>query len=177
VSVTFAVDSWGPDDGLMLVSVGGGGRMVKARGLLVPPGVVIVTSRGPSAAALPICTVIVAWVALTIVIALIVMSGPASKARPVVKLVPRTSRSRVVVWGPTEGDTLVNVGPGPGITVKITGVLVPPGVVTVTLRIPKVVSGEILNRAVTMVPPDGPEMEMDETVIPLPASIVRATKF
>lgn len=50
------------------------------------------------------------------------------------------------------GLMLVSVGPGPGATVNITEALVPPGVVTVTLRIPSVVVGEIVNLTVAVVP-------------------------
>jgi len=162
----------------MLISVGGGISTVKGTGLLVPPGVVTVTLRGPSAAVLPICTVTFADVPLMIVSAVTVISGPGSNVRPVVKFVPWTLRVRVTVCGTLEGDTLVNVGAGPGVTVNTTAALVPPGVVTIALRTPNVVSGEMLNRAVATVPPDDPDTETSETRIPLPASIVSgATRF
>jgi len=64
------------------------------------------------------------------------------------------------------GVILVKVGPGPGATIKDTGELVPPGVVTVTSRRPIVVKGEIVNLAVTVV------LETRETrltLTPLPA--------
>jgi len=68
--------------------------------LLVPPGVETVTSRGPRAAAVPICRVTVARVEFTIVTAVTVISGPGLNTKPDVKFVPRTSKLRVTVCPP-----------------------------------------------------------------------------
>jgi hypothetical protein len=46
---------------------------------------------------------------------------------------------------------LVSVGPGPGVTMNETELLVPPDVTTVTFRAPIEVVGEILKRAVAVV--------------------------
>ena len=80
-----------------------------------------------------------------------VISGPGLNVKPVVKLVPRTMSDRVVVCGPFVGLMLVIVGVGPGITLKSSEPLTPPDVVTVTVRFPRVVSGEIVNLAVAVV--------------------------
>jgi hypothetical protein len=82
---------------------------------------------------------------------------------------------RVVVCGSEEGEMLVKVGPGPGVTMNVRELLVPPGVVTVTLRRPTEAVGEIVNLTVAV--EVGPELiEKALVVIPLPASTVIGPK-
>ena len=69
---------------------------------------------------------------------------------------------------------LARVGGGPGVTVKDTGPLVPPVVVTVMLRVPTTANTEIFSLAVAVVPPRGTVRLL--TVIPAPTLIVIGEK-
>ena len=103
------------------------------------------------------------------------ISGPASNIRPVEKFVPLTSSVRVVDCAPLAGVMLDRVGGGAGTTVKVNVPLVPPGVVTVILRTPSVVVGDMVSLAFKVVVL-GKAIDTLLTVIPLPAETLIGPK-
>src|SRR4051794_5345106 len=118
----------------MLVSVGAAPATltVNVTALLVPPVVVTVTLRAPAAALAAMAKLAVTDVAVEVtpvmvtpVMALIVAP---------VRFVPASVTATVAPWLPAAGVMVVSVGGA--VTVKVTALLVPPTVVTVTLRGP-----------------------------------------
>ena len=109
--------------------------IVKTIGSLVPPGVVTVMLRSPRLVSGARVKVTVICVELTTRTLLVVMpDGEALTVAPVAKLVPvRVTVPLAPNGPPLDGEIPVRVGGG-SVTVKMTAVLVPPVVVTVTLR-------------------------------------------
>ena len=102
--------------------------------LLVPPGVVTVTVRTLSVAPVEMVKVAVSDCGLPTVTALTPTPVPetAIVVPLLVKLVPVKVTCTVVPRTPVGGAIEANVGAGGTLTVKVTGLLVPPGAVTVT---------------------------------------------
>jgi hypothetical protein len=129
------------------------GRTVNVWGLLVPPAVATVTLRTVVAAAELIVNVAVKDVEFKTLTALPVTPVPltVTVVAPEMKLVP----VKVTVGEKPAmlefGDTLVSVGAG-GRTVNVCALLVPPAVVTVTLRAVVAAAESIMNVAVKDVP-------------------------
>src|SRR5436309_6414694 len=90
------------------VIVGGGGTTVKPPVLMTtwPSAFTTVTSRGPSAAAVPIVRATDSWVDETNVVELTVMSAPNDAVAPVWKFVPVTETVRLAPGALVFGDTL-----------------------------------------------------------------------
>lgn len=125
----------------MAVSVGAGGLTVNVWAPLVPPAVVTVTSRPPSAAPLPIVKSAVSDVALTTLTLLTVTSDPptATVVPPAMKFVPVSVTATVFPCTPEAGLSAVSVGVC-GLTVNVCVPLVPLAVVTLTVRSPMAAS-------------------------------------
>ena len=138
--------------GAILVSVGGTkASTVNTVAPLVPPVVVTVTLRAPMTADGEITSVAVIWVALTTVTLLTAMSAvEAVTVAPARKFVPVKVTGTPAAWTPLDGAIAVRVG-GAGLTVKTAAPLVPPAVVTVTLRAPVAAAAEIVRVAVIWV--------------------------
>ncbi len=74
----------------------------------------------------------------------------ATVVAPTTKLVPVSVTATVLPWVPRFGETPVSVGAAvAGLTVKVCPPLVPPAVVTVTVRAPAVAAGSITKLAVS----------------------------
>jgi hypothetical protein len=117
----------------MLVRPGGGGAStVNGKAPLVPPLVVSVKSRAPTAALDAIESVAVAAEGLSMLRPWTVMSVPALSVMPEAKLVPDNITFTSAPRLPDAGVIPLNVGGG-GTIVKVFGPLVPALVVTVTL--------------------------------------------
>src|SRR5262245_54626630 len=114
--------------------MGGGGRTVNVA-VAEPPAVVSVIVRSPGAADAAIVNLADAdeFDAVTL---LTTISAPASMANPATRFVPVIAISTTAPLSPLLGVTAVIVG-GDGITVNVTGPLVPPAVDTRTERSPK----------------------------------------
>jgi hypothetical protein len=147
---------------------------VKATALVVPPGVETVMFRLP-VVVLPLTVkVAVKVVALTYVMPLTVTPPP-----PVteivspdgVKLVPARVTVTAVPRLPLFGMIEISVGAGGLATANVRPLLFPPEVVTVTVRLPTVVPGAIVNVAVSCV---GLATLTPVTVTPVPAATVVA---
>src|SRR4051795_4683059 len=132
----------------MLVSVGAAPATltVNVTALLVPPVVVTVTLRAPAAALAAMAKLAVTDVAVEVtpvmvtpVMALIVAP---------VRFVPASVTATVAPWLPAAGVMGVSVG---NPMVKVTALLVPPTVVTVTLRGPRAAAAAMAKLAVTEV--------------------------
>ena len=121
---------------------------VKTTAAVVPAEVVTVTLRAPVVAVAEIVSVAVIWVALTTVTLLTVMPvEETATVAPARKFVPVRVTGTEAPWMPLEGAMEVRVGAA-ALTVKTTAAVVPPEVVTVTLRAPGVAVAEIVRVAV-----------------------------
>src|SRR5882762_2280366 len=123
--------------------------------LLVPPGVVTLTVWAPSVAAPEIVKFALIVVAFTTVRPLTVTPvAETYTAVAPVRLVPvRVNGSTKVPRAPDAGEIEVRVGVGVGaVTVNVTLLLVPPGVVTLTVLAPSAAVDAIVKVAVTEVP-------------------------
>jgi hypothetical protein len=136
--------------------VGSGAPIVNVPELL-PPGVVIVTVRGPGVALASITKAAVSDrpVAATrgpLTFAM-VMPQPltAIVVEPGTNPVPDNVTLTVVPRVPDDGLIDVSVGPGAP-TLNVCALVVPPAVVTVTLRAPRSAAASTVNRAVIDVP-------------------------
>src|SRR5262245_16670707 len=107
-----------PTDGVISVSEGTGGRTTKVTGVLVPPAVVTVTSRGAPERPAAMTKLAESDVELFTVRPLTVTSLPltATDVPPAMKLVPVSVTATVVPRVPEAGATLASVGGG-GLTV------------------------------------------------------------
>src|SRR5689334_25428605 len=94
-----------PPVGLMPVSVGGGGLMVKVAGILVPLEVVTVTLAAPVGALAAIAKLAVICVLLTTVTLLTVILAPALTVEPLRKLFPFKVTGTLVPTTPLAGDS------------------------------------------------------------------------
>jgi hypothetical protein len=122
--------------------------------LLVPPSVVTLMFLVPSVAAVVLVMVAVIVVALTTVTPLTVtpLAGAAMlTVDPAMKLVPVRVTETAVPRRPALGAIEVSVGAGGATTVKVTGLVAPAGVVTVTFLAVSVAVGAIVKVAVTVV--------------------------
>jgi len=153
VRVTGTVAPCAPVLGLIVVSVGGGIVVtVNVTPPLVPPGVVTVTFRPPVAALPLMAKLAVIEVALTTLTPLTVTPVPDTViAVAFVRLVPVRVTGTVAPCKPVPGLIVVNVGAGIIATVNVTGLLVPPGVVTVTFLALRVAALRMAMFAVTEV--------------------------
>ena len=139
----------------MAVRVGApdaGGLTVKESGALVPPAVVTVTFRAPTAAAASSVKLAVSDVALPTTTVLTVTPVPATVTvvAPTTKLVPVSVTATVAPWVPCAGAMAVRVGAAGGRPiVKVCPPLVPVTVVTVTVRGPSVAVGSSTKLAVS----------------------------
>jgi hypothetical protein len=151
--VTLIEDPLTPMPGAMLVNVGVGGNTVKVTGADVPPAVVIVTSRGPTAASASTVNIAVPLVPLVTYklegaltpVPLMAMAG-SNRFVPVNvtgKLLPS------VPWTTVAGLMPVSVG-GNGMTEKTAAVEEPPGVVIVTFCKPGEAPNPIVKVAVAV---------------------------
>ena len=128
-----------PAFGAIDVSVG---ETVKMTALLVPPGVVTVTL--PELALAASTKLAVICVALTTVgLVTVIPEGALITVAPMVSPAPVRVTGTVAPAAPELGAMEVS----PGVTVKVTALLVPPGVVTVTL--PELALAAITKLAVT----------------------------
>jgi len=141
---------------------------VNDNALLFPALFVTSTEREPRLAFGEILSKAVAEVALLILMLPTVMSGPADKVRGAKKLVPVNETVTALPRLPAGGLIAVKVG-GSALTWNAIGVLVPPGVETVTLRGPAAAPGAMVNDAMAT-----PEFTMFAAfaVIPGPRSNV-----
>ena len=142
VRVTGTVAPWAPLDGAMAVRVGAALLTVKTTAPLVPPAVVTVTLRAPVAALAEIVRVAVIWVGPTTVMLLTVTPVEETvMVAPAAKLAPVRVTGTVAPWAPLDGAMAVRAGAA-GLTVKTVAAVVPPAVVTVTLRAPVAGGGD-----------------------------------
>jgi len=121
------------DTGLMDVSTGP--LIANGRVLLAPPGVITSIFTEPIAAANVLLKVAVMLVGLTTITLLIVKpvaAGVATTVDPVTKFVPVRVTATDVPRISEAGTIDVNVGTGGATTEKVTALLAPAGVVTVT---------------------------------------------
>ena len=140
-----------PELGVIEVSTGtGSGSAVKVTALLVPPGVAVtVTLLGFRLALIPMLKVAVTVVSFTAVTALAVTPVPeivtvVTLLRPVPVRVTGTTEPRK----PVLGEIDISVG---AVTVKVTVLLVPPGVVMLTLLAVVAAFASIVKVAVAVV--------------------------
>ena len=121
---------------------------VKTAVAVVPAGGCHGTLRAPVAAVAEIVSVAVIWVALTRVTLLTVISAVETlTVAPARKFVPVRVTGTVAPWMPLEGAMEVRVGAAV-LTVKTAAAVVPPEVVTETLRAPVGAVAEIVSVAV-----------------------------
>jgi len=125
---------------------------VNVMALLVPDPVVILTDLAPSEAPAEMVNVAVASVELMTLRALTLTPPPetVSEVAPV-RSVPVIVTGTDVPRSPTEGAIEVNVGAGRATTLNETGLLVPPGAVTVTFLAEPVAAVLIVKVALTWV--------------------------
>src|SRR5689334_2349545 len=139
----------GPAAGLIEVNVGTGGFTVNVTGVVVAPDTVTVMLEAPKVAPAPIAKLAVIWVALTTTTLLTVIPALfVFTVAPETKFVPVNVTGTVVPVVPLAGLTELRVAAG-GFSVNVTGVLVPPDVVTVTLETPKLGPALIAKHALT----------------------------
>lgn len=150
-----------PKFGLIEARVGVPGlTTVKATGLLVPAGVVIVTFLAVSVAVGEMVSVVVAISERppgpppTVTTGAVAVTPPPETVTAVApaKLVPLSVTGTLVPLAPALGEMEVR-SPGGMITVNVTALLVPAGVVTVTFLAAFVVPAENVSVAVTVVSP------------------------
>ena len=135
VKVTFTLPPGGAALGLIEVRVGVSRVTVKLTGLVVPPKVVTVTVAEPDALA-AMANVAVICVELTTVTLLTVTPAALTlTVAPGTKLVPVRVTFTLAPGAPVLGLIEVSVVVS-GLMVKLTALLVPPAVVTVTLAEP-----------------------------------------
>jgi hypothetical protein len=181
VKVTSTAFPATPKFGCTFVNVGCGAWTVNVCALLVPPTVVTVTLRAVAAAFAAIVNVTVKLVVLVTFGVPTVMPVPLTitVVAPAMKLVPVNVTPTAFPATPEFGCTFVNVGgcAGGACTVNVCALLVPPVVVTVTLRGVAAAFAAIVNVTVKLV---GPVTFGVPTVIPVPltATVVPPiTKF
>ena len=144
---------------------------VKGKVLLVPPGVVMPRFLTPSGAVLEMFKVAVTWVAETTVRLVTGISPPIPvMAKAPVRLVPVKVTVTGVPRAPEVGVMDVNVGAGGAVTVKVTGLVKPPGVETLTVRAVAGARFAMVNVAVTEVSLTTTRLLM---VIPGPVTLMR----
>jgi len=133
VRVTATVVPLTPLPGETTLRVGAGGfTTVNVTAFVVPPGAVTVTLRAESVAAAVMTKLAVIVVSFTTVKVLTVTPVPATVMLVApVRPAPVSVTAAVVPLTPLPGETALRVGAS---TVKVTELLVPPGVVTVTFR-------------------------------------------
>lgn len=150
-----------PELGVIEARVGVPGlTTVKATGLLVPAGVVIVTFLAVSVAVGEMVSVVVAISEVppgpppTVTTGAVAVTPPPLTVTAVApaKLVPLSVTGTLVPLAPALGEMEVR-SPGGMITVNVTALLVPAGVVTVTFLAALVVPAENMIVAVTVVSP------------------------
>jgi hypothetical protein len=153
-----------PEVGLIDVKVGT--ITVKVMELVTPPGVVAVTFLVPAPAPAPIVNVAVTEVSLFTVIPDTVMPPPAEIAEVPVKPTPVSVTWKVLPR--TWDDGLIAESDGAK-TVNVTVLLVPPGVVTLTVLAVAPAVPDIVNVAVTLV---SFTTLTPLTVMPLPETVI-----
>jgi len=153
VRVTATAVPTRPDEGLMALRVGGCVlATVNVTLLLVPLGVVTVTFRAPRAAVPPMAKLAVMEVELATVTPLTVTPVPDTlTALAPVRLVPVRVTGTVAPCMAAAGLIAVSVGAETIITVNVTLLLVPLGVVTVTFLAPVAALPPMARLAVTEV--------------------------
>lgn len=125
-----------------------GGPTVKGKAPLEPPGVVTVMAVAPKAALAAIVRVAVTSVALTTtMLPAVTPALETAMLAPETKLVPVNVIATLEPCGALDALRDVIVGAG-GFTVKVTGALVAPATVTVTLALPSAAAAAILKVAV-----------------------------
>ena len=154
--------------GVIEVSAGAG-FTVNVTALLVTPPAVTVTLCAPVGAVLEMVNVAVIELAVTVT-ALTVMPVGALIVAPV-RFEPAMVTGTTAPWLPLSG--VIEVNEGAGLTVKVTGLLVPPAAVTVTLcapvgAVPAMVKVAVIELAVTVTP---------LTVMPVGALMVAPVRF
>jgi hypothetical protein len=144
---------------------------MNGRVLLVPPGVVKPRFLTPSGASLEIFKVAVTVVGETTV-RFVTGISPAIPvmAKVPVRLVPVKVILTAVPRTPDVGEIDVRVGGGGAVTVKVTGLEVPPGVETLTALAPVGARSAIVNVAVTDVSLTTTRLP---TVTPVPDTVIR----
>jgi hypothetical protein len=163
--------------GEMLAMVGGGGFTVNVDAALVPPLVVTVTLRAPSAASAAIASFAVIDVVLCIATSLTVTPVPlTATVAPETKFVPVNVTVVDEPVTPAVALRLVSVG-GAGMTVNVCVALVPLLVVTVIVRGPGVAFGAITSVAVAEVELTSVALCTAMSVAPLIATVIPDTKF
>src|SRR5215469_10462747 len=139
--------------------------------LLVPPGVVRPRFLTPSGAALEIFRVAVTVVGETTVRFVTGINAPIPvTAKVPVRLVPVKVTVTLVPRAPEVGLIEVSVGGGGAVTVNVTGLVIPPGVDTLTLRAPVGARLAIVKVAVTVVSFTTVRLP---TVTPAPETVIR----
>jgi hypothetical protein len=155
---------------LVKLSVPDGPTTVNVTLPLVPPGVVTLTVLAESVAVPEIVKFALTVVAFTTVRPLTVIPVPETLiALAPVRLVPVRVTGTVPPRVPVVGLIEVRVGGGGATTVKVTLLLVPPGVVTLTVLAEVVAVPEIVKFAVTVV---GFTTVRALTVIPVPETVI-----
>lgn len=144
---------------------------------LVPPAVVTVTLRAPVAAATSTVNVAVSEVPLVTLTLLTVTALPLTLTvvAPAWKFVPVRVMVCDPLCAPVLGERPVSVG-ADGLTVKLWVPLVPPDVVTLTVRAPRVAPEAIVKSAVIDVALTT-AMLATVTPVPLTAIVAPETKF
>jgi hypothetical protein len=178
VSVTGTLELSSPLVGVIETSVGGGAT-VNVWLAVVPPAVVTVTPWPPSGAPAAIWNVAVIVVLFVTVVAVTVIPVPGVTLivlAPVMKFVPVSVTFTFVPAIPLVGVIAVSVGSG-GLTVNITVPVVPPAVVTDTVRAPSVAPAVIVNVAISVSPPAPGVTFVTVTPVPLTATVAPATRF
>jgi hypothetical protein len=139
-----------PEPGATAVSVGG--RTVNVTVLLAPPGVVTLTVLAVAWAVAVMVKLAVTVVEFTTVIPLAVTPVPfTDTAEAPVRLVPVRVTEMVAPRKPELGAIEVNTGAGGAVIAKATFPVVPPGVVTLTLRDVRAAVPVMVKVAVTVV--------------------------
>jgi hypothetical protein len=160
----------------MAINVGGEASTVNVRVPLVPPAVATATVRVPAAALGSMVKVAVSAVAL-VTTTLLADTPPltVTDVAPVTKLVPVIETLTDVPRTPLDGVRLTAVGAG-GVTVSVCEPVVPPVVVTVTVRPPRAASLAAVNLAVSDVVLVR-ATSLTVTPAPLTATVAPATKL
>jgi hypothetical protein len=150
VKVTVTVVPAAPLVGLKAVTVGDAGYSVNVTAPLVPPAVDTLTLRSPRAAAASMTKLTVSDVLLATLTLDAVTPVPltATIVAPLTKFVPVNVLETVVPTTAVLRFKLVSVGAA-GLMVNVCAPLVPPAVVTVTVRAPSVAAASMTKLAVS----------------------------
>lgn len=153
VSVIGTVPSRLPEAGAIEVSTGP--LMANGRVLLAPPAVITPILTAPTGAVvllLKVAVMVVGFWTTTLLMLKPDTAGVATTVDPVTKFVPVRVTSVEMPRNSELGAMDVNVGAAGAMTVKVTALLVPAGVVTVTFLAVNVAFGAMVKVAVTVVP-------------------------